>query len=73
VLLSALKDAAADAAQRFGSDDTSKWKLQATCAQKDPPACDQEVPSALGAVDTPPFPWQNRGTFHQVVELSGRR
>jgi hypothetical protein len=31
------------------------------------------VPSALGAVDTPPFPWQNRGTFHQVVELTGRR
>ena len=22
---------------------------------------------------TPPFPWQNRGTFHQVVEMTGRR
>ena len=32
--------------------------------------CDQNVPSALGAVETPPFPWQNRGTYHQVVELS---
>jgi hypothetical protein len=31
------------------------------------------VPSALGAVETPPFPWQNRGTFHQVVELAARR
>jgi hypothetical protein len=48
----------------------------ATCEKPkspDPPACDQKVPSALGAVDTPPFPWQNRGTYHQVVELTGHR
>ena len=29
--------------------------------------------SALGAVETAPFPWQNRGTYHQVVELTGHR
>ena len=32
-----------------------------------------EVPNTAGAVDTPPFPWQDRGTYHQVVELSGHR
>jgi hypothetical protein len=24
-------------------------------------------------VDTPAFPWQNRGTYHQVVELTEHR
>ena len=54
-------------------NDPANWKLAATCEKKDPPACDQNVPTALGAVDTPPFPWQNRGTYHQVVEMSGHR
>ena len=51
--------------------DPAQWKLMALCSK--PATCDQEVPSDLGAVDTPPFPWQNRGTFHQVVELAGHR
>ncbi|HEX4734302.1 MAG TPA: penicillin acylase family protein, partial [Thermoleophilaceae bacterium] len=71
ILLSTLDDAIADVKQKQGSDDPSKWKVPATCEK--PVECDQEVPTALGAVDTPPFPWQNRGTFHQVVELTGRR
>jgi acyl-homoserine lactone acylase PvdQ len=73
VLLSTLRDAVGEVKQRYGSDDPAQWKVPATCDQKDPPICDQKVPTALGAVDTPAFPWQNRGTFHQVVELSGRR
>jgi hypothetical protein len=24
-------------------------------------------------VATPPFPWQDRGTYHQVVEVFGHR
>ena len=71
ILLSTLHDAIADVKQKQGSDDPSKWKIPATCQK--PVECDQKVPTALGAVETPPFPWQNRGTFHQVVELSGRR
>jgi hypothetical protein len=47
--------------------------VPATCEQASPPKCDQNVPTALGAVETPPFPWQNRGTYHQVVELTARR
>jgi hypothetical protein len=73
VLLSTLRDAVATAGRKYGSADPASWKVPATCTAKSPPLCDQNVPSALGAVDTPPFPWQNRGTFHQVVELAGRR
>jgi acyl-homoserine lactone acylase PvdQ len=43
--------------------------VPATCEDTSPPVCDQHVPTALGAVDTPAFPWQNRGTYHQVVEV----
>jgi hypothetical protein len=52
---------------------TAPKTVAATCEQRDPPACDQNVPTALGAVETAPFPWQNRGTYHQVVQLAGRR
>jgi acyl-homoserine lactone acylase PvdQ len=71
ILLSTLVDAIADVKKQQGSDDPANWKVPATC--KEPVKCDQKEPSALGAVDTPPFPWQNRGTFHQVVELAGKR
>ena len=72
VLLTTLRAAVAEVAQKRGSD-TSQWKLQAVCDDTDPPSCDQIVPSTAGAVDTPPFPWQNRGTYHQVDEISGHR
>jgi acyl-homoserine lactone acylase PvdQ len=73
LLLSTLRLAVADVAAKQGSPDPSQWKVMATCAKKDPPACDQLVPNTAGAIDTPPFPWQNRGTFHQVVGLTARR
>jgi hypothetical protein len=50
----------------------AKWKVLATCPSA-PSRCDQEVPVTAGAVATPPFPWQDRGTYHQVVEVSGHR
>jgi hypothetical protein len=71
VLQSTLREAVADVTKTQGTDDPSKWKVVATCSK--PVTCDQEVPTSLGAVDTPAFPWQNRGTFHQVVELAGHR
>jgi acyl-homoserine lactone acylase PvdQ len=73
LLFRTLRDAVADAAKKQGSSDPAQWKVPATCEKKSPPICDQNVPTALGAVDTPVFPWQNRGTYHQVVELSGHR
>jgi len=71
-LLSSLEAAIADVEGKQGSD-PSTWAVYATCPKTDPPSCDQEVPSTAGAVDTPPFPWQDRGTYHQVAELNGHR
>jgi acyl-homoserine lactone acylase PvdQ len=73
ILLSTLHDAIAAVGTKYGSSDPAQWKVMATCPKKKPPTCDQRVPTSLGAVSTPPFPWQNRGTFHQVVELGGHR
>jgi acyl-homoserine lactone acylase PvdQ len=72
VLLSTLRAAVAEVAQKRGSD-PAQWKLQAVCDQTDPPSCDQLVPNTAGAVATPPFPWQNRGTYHQIDEIPGHR
>jgi hypothetical protein len=73
VLLTSLRAAAAAAAAKYGSADPGAWKVPATCAKTDPPSCDQLVPTTAGAIDTPPFPWQNRGTYHQVVGLKQHR
>jgi hypothetical protein len=73
ILLGTLRAAAAATAAKYGSSDPAAWKVPATCPRTSPPSCDQEIPTDLGAVDTPPFPWQNRGTYHQVVELTQHR
>ena len=73
ILLTTLREAVGRAMARFGSEDPANWTVPATCEQQDPPACDQNVPTALGAVETPAFPWQNRGTYHQVVALDSGR
>jgi acyl-homoserine lactone acylase PvdQ len=69
VLLSTLRAAIEETAEKYGSDDPADWSVPAVCDE----GCDQNEPTALGAVETPPFPWQNRGTFHQVVGLSEHR
>jgi acyl-homoserine lactone acylase PvdQ len=73
VLLRTLRAAIAAVSAKQGSAEPSAWKVPATCPVTNPPSCDQEVPVTAGAVTTPPFPWQDRGTYHQVVEVSGRR
>ena len=73
ILLETLREAAKRTASRYGTDDTARWTVPATCEPQSPPLCDQNVPTALGAVETPPFPWQNRGTYHQVVQLADHR
>jgi len=72
VLLHSLEDAATALVAKYGPD-PSQWIVYATCPQTNPPSCDQEVPTTAGAVATPPFPWQDRGTFHQLDELTGHR
>jgi acyl-homoserine lactone acylase PvdQ len=73
VLLKSLRAAVVDARTKYGSPDPTQWKVRATCDKTSPPSCDQLVPTTAGAVDTPPFPWQNRGTYHQVVGLKQHR
>jgi hypothetical protein len=73
LLLRTLTEGAKATADKYGSPDPAQWKIPALCEDASPPLCDQNVPTALGAVDTPAFPWQNRGTYHQVVELTGHR
>jgi acyl-homoserine lactone acylase PvdQ len=72
-LLKSFRSAVAATTKHFNSSDPADWKVPATCPESDPPGCDQIVPNTAGAIATPPFPWQNRGTYHQVVELSQHR
>ena len=72
LLLRTLASAIRAVSAKQGSN-PAHWKVLATCPQTNPPSCDQEVPVTAGAVATPPFPWQDRGTYHQVVEVSGHR
>jgi hypothetical protein len=71
VLLSTLTDAYKETSAAQGSANPADWKVYATC--DDPSTCDEIVPNTAGAVDTPPFPWQNRGTYHQITEIQGQR
>jgi acyl-homoserine lactone acylase PvdQ len=72
-LLNSLRAAVVATTNKYGSSDPAQWKVPATCSKTSPPQCDQIVPNTAGAIDTPPFPWQNRGTYHQVVELTQHR
>jgi hypothetical protein len=72
ILLHSLRQAVQAIAADRGND-VSQWQYAATCPKATPRACVQSEPSTAGAVATPPFPWQNRGTYHQVIEALGRR
>jgi acyl-homoserine lactone acylase PvdQ len=52
--------------KRYGSLDGIH--IRTTCPVTDPPSCDQLDFIAAGAVETPPIPWQDRGTFQQAAE-----
>ncbi len=69
VLLATLGQAQKAVARAQGTPNMSDWKVEAVCDS----GCDDIVPNTAGAVDTPAFPWQNRGTYHQVVEVGGHR
>jgi acyl-homoserine lactone acylase PvdQ len=46
-------------------------RVPTTCPETKPVSCDQIVPMTAGAVSVKPFPFHNRGTFHQLVEVGG--
>jgi acyl-homoserine lactone acylase PvdQ len=51
-----------------GEDVPTDIEVPATCEVTDPPQCDQLDFITAGAVETPPIPWQDRGTFQQAAE-----
>jgi acyl-homoserine lactone acylase PvdQ len=65
-LRATLRAARAQLIARYGS--LSNVRVPATCEVTDPPSCDQLDFIAAGAVETPPIPWQDRGTFQQAAE-----
>ena len=69
LLLATLGQAQKAVARAQGTPNMGDWKVEAVCDS----GCDDIVPNTAGAVDTPAFPWQNRGTYHQVVEVGGHR
>jgi hypothetical protein len=72
ILLATLRAAVAEVSAQRGANPAG-WQLHSTCEDTSPPSCDQLVPNTAGAVGTPPFPWQNRGTYHQIDEILGHR
>lgn len=72
LLDSTLLQAADQLDQQYGSS-TSSWQLPVTCPATTPPSCDQIVPTAAGAIDVPPQPFDNRGTFYQADAIVGHR
>jgi acyl-homoserine lactone acylase PvdQ len=47
-------------------------QIPATCPVEEPARCDQLDFIAAGAVETPPTPWQDRGSFQQAAEPGAR-
>jgi acyl-homoserine lactone acylase PvdQ len=72
MLSSTLLQAYAQLQRREGTNLTN-WKLPVTCPVTKPPSCDQIVTTAAGAIQIPPQPFDNRGTFYQAVAVSGHR
>jgi acyl-homoserine lactone acylase PvdQ len=72
ILDSTLLQAAYQLSQRYGPS-TSNWQLPVTCPVTTPPSCDQIVATPAGAINVPPQPFDNRGTFYQADAISGHR
>jgi len=68
LLHAALAKAVTTVAQSQGSD-PSAWKKPVLCPDDDTPTCDENRPLTAGAIATPAHPWENRGTYHQAVEV----
>jgi acyl-homoserine lactone acylase PvdQ len=69
ILLSSLATAREAVVAKYGSLDAVR--IPSTCPITDPPSCDQLDFIAAGGVETPPIPWQDRGTFQQAAEPGG--
>ena len=71
VLLGALKEAIANAKERYGAASLEDIRMEAVC--DDDNLCDEISFMTAGAVGMPDIPWQDRPTFQQIVEVQGHR
>ncbi|MGB8652496.1 MAG: hypothetical protein WCD35_17750, partial [Mycobacteriales bacterium] len=70
LLRRALTEAVATVSKDHGSDPAS-WRQPVLCPDDATPTCDENRPVTAGALATPSQPFENRGTFHQAVEVLG--
>jgi acyl-homoserine lactone acylase PvdQ len=70
VLRAAFAAAVASVQKQYGGSPAS-WHKPAVCSS-DVPDCDSNQPVTAGALATPDQPFENRGTFHQAVEVFAR-
>jgi hypothetical protein len=68
VLRGALHGATARLVKANGGNPAA-WRKPVLCPKQSTPTCDENLATTAGAVDTPPQPFENRGTFHQAVEI----
>jgi acyl-homoserine lactone acylase PvdQ len=68
VLRSALQVAIKTVSRQQGKAGPAMWRKPVLCPD-DPNSCDQNNITTAGAVATPAQPFENRGTFHQAVEI----
>jgi acyl-homoserine lactone acylase PvdQ len=68
VLQQSLAAAVAQVSQQYGASPAS-WHKPVLCPGDATPTCDENRPITAGAIATPAQPWENRGTFHQAVEI----
>ncbi|MGN6472910.1 MAG: penicillin acylase family protein, partial [Mycobacteriales bacterium] len=67
VLRKALLSAVAGLVKVNGGD-PAHWRKPVLCGTS-APACDENTITTAGAISVPPQPFENRGTFHQAVEI----
>jgi acyl-homoserine lactone acylase PvdQ len=67
LLRTTLAAAADEVARRHGS--LGGARIPATCPKTVPASCDQLDYEPAGAIEIPPSPWQDRGSFQQAVEV----
>lgn len=70
LLLRTFAASVASLQKQYGGD-PSTWRKPVLCPDDETPTCDENRPTTAGAIATPSQPWENRGTFHQAVEVQG--
>ncbi len=67
VLRKSLARAVAGLVKSDGGD-PAHWRKPVLCGTS-APTCDENLATTAGAISIPPQPFENRGTFHQAVEI----